>query len=1098
MRNQLFQYLWLVLIINSCVEKEEGLFKLIDSSHSNIEFSNDLIFDKDFNIFKYRNYYNGGGVGLIDFNKDGLLDIYLVANMASNKLFINKGDFKFEDVTETARVGGTQAWSTGVTVADINGDGWPDIYLCNSGDIKGDNKQNELFMNNGDGTFDEQGEAYGLADHGFSIHASFFDYDKDGDLDMYLVNNSYKAIGSFNLMDNQRSVRDPLGGDKLYRNDEGRFIDVSEEAGIFGSEIGFGLGVTVADIDNDGWLDIYVSNDFFDRDYLYINNQNGAFVEKLEEQIKSISAAAMGADIADFDNDGNLEIFVTDMLPPENARLKTVTTFDSWERYLFSVNTGYWHQFTRNVLQYNNGDNTFSEIGRYAGVESSDWSWAPLIFDFQNDGLKDIFISNGIYQDLTNQDFLQLVIGDQVSMRITAGGRVDYETLISYIPSVPIANHAYVNNGDMTFTNRAEDLGLGTVSFSNGAVYGDLDNDGDLDLITNNTNMQLFLYENQTEKFYPENHYLRFILEGEKGNTSAFGTRISVFVHDDIYVLEHLPTRGFQSTIDNRPLMGIGTNTNVDIEVRWPSGKITKLTDIAADQELILRESDGLGDTPPDAPPPGSLYVEMDSTALPAKHIENLFNDFSRDKLIFEMVSTQGPCLCQGDINNDGLDDIFIGGAKGFRGEVYGQDKQGGFEKVDIKVFDRTKISEDVDCTLFDANGDGNLDLYVASGGNEFDPSMPDMNDRLYFGHGNFEFTLVRQTLPAEKFESSSVVEAADFDGDGDIDLFVGIRLKPYFYGEPKNGYILENDGTGTFTNISAAIAPGLENIGMITDAKWTDLDNDKDLDLVIVGEWMPIMIFINNDGTFSYIEDLFQNSNGWWNVIETIDFNGDGYQDIIAGNHGLNTRFKASLERPLKMYVKDFDRNGTTDQIICQYENDKLYPLALKHDMASQMPHINRKYLRYEDYKDQQITDVFSPKELEGATILNAYDLSTSVYLSNGDLTYSKIDLPMQVQFSNTYAISVEDYNGDGLPDILFGGNMYESKPEMGRYDASYGSLLLGDGKGGFSLLPVNESGLKIDRAVREIRKVSTPGGDRIIVANNNDYVQVFSKSIE
>jgi len=1091
-------YLLLTLVASSCGKKEEGLFKLIDPAQSNIEFSNDLVFDPDFNIFKYRNYYNGGGVGLIDFNKDGLLDIYLVANMTPNKLYLNKGNFEFEDVTETAGVGGTHAWSTGVAVADVNADGWPDIYLCNSGDVKGDNKQNELFINNGNGTFDEKAEEYGLADRGFSIHSSFFDYDKDGDLDMYLVNNSFKAIGSFNLSVNQRSVRDTLGGDKLFRNEGGKFVDVSEEAGIYGSEIGFGLGVTIADVNNDGWLDIYISNDFFDRDYLYINNQKGGFVEKLEEQIKSLSAAAMGADIADLNNDGHLEIFVTDMLPPNNARIKTVTTFDSWERYMLSVNNGYWFQFIRNTLQYNNGDNTFSEVGRYSGVEASDWSWGALIFDFQNDGLKDIFISNGIYRDLTNQDFLQFVTQDKVSRRITVGGIVDYETLISYIPSVPVPNHAYINNGDLTFTNLSVDIGLGTVSFSNGAAYGDLDNDGDMDLVINNTNMSFFLYENQAEKYYPENHYIRFILKGEDGNTNALGTRISVSIVDKILVLEHLPMRGFQSTIDNRPLMGIGNNTRVNsIEVRWPSGKITKLVDVAADQELTLLESDGLVFTSIDDAPPRGLYVEMDSTDFPAKHTENLFTDFSRDKLIFQMLSSQGPCLCQGDINNDGLDDLFFGGAAGFRGEVYGQNKQGGFEKVDVKVFDRTKISEDVDCALFDANGDGNLDLYVASGGNEFNPYGSEMNDRLYFGHGNFDFSLVRQTLPANKFESSSVIEPADIDGDGDIDLFVGIRLKPYFYGEPNNGYILENDGSGVFTNIATDIAPKMDNIGMITDAKWVDLDNDNDLDLVVVGEWMPISIFINENGKFEYIDGI-PFSNGWWNAVETADLNGDGFTDIIAGNHGLNSRFKASVERPLHMYVKDFDRNGTTDQIICQYEDDKLYPLPLKHDLASQMPHISRKYQYYEDYMDKQITDVFSPQELESATLLKAYNLSTSVYINNGDLTYSKIDLPMQVQFSTTYAISVDDYNGDKLPDILFGGNMYESKPEMGRYDASYGSLLLGNGKGGFRLMPVIESGLKIDGPVREIRKVSTPHGDRIVVANNNDYAQIFRRSFE
>jgi len=583
-------------------------------------------------------------------------------------------------------VGDTHAWSTGVTVADVNGDGWPDIYLCNSGDVDGDNNQNELFINDGNGSFDEMAEMYGLADRGLSIHASFFDYDKDGDLDMYLLNNSFKAIGSFDLTVNLRTVRNNRGGDKFFRNEDGKFIDVSEEVGIYGSVIGFGLGVTVADVNNDGWLDIYVSNDFFDRDYLYINDQNGGFIEKLEEQIKSVSAASMGADIADLNNDGHLEIFVTDMLPSENARIKTVTTFDSWERYIHSVNHGYWHQFTRNTLQYNNGDGTFSEIGRYAGLEASDWSWGALIFDFQNDGLKDIFISNGIYQDLTDQDFLKIVTQEQVTKSITAGGKVDYLTLISYIPSVPIPNHGYVNNGDLTFTNYSKELGLSEVSFSNGAAYGDLDNDGDLDLVINNTNMPFFLFENQAEKLHPDNHYLRFILEGEEGNTDALGTRITATVGDNTYVLEQLPTRGFQSSMDNRPLMGIGNNTVVEtVEIRWPSGKITRLIDVKADQELTLEESDGMEitNTQEDALY-RSLYIEMDSIDFPAsRHTENQFTDFNRDRLIFQMLSSQGPCLCQGDINNDGLEDIFIGGAAGFRGDIYSQNKNGGFRKTD-------------------------------------------------------------------------------------------------------------------------------------------------------------------------------------------------------------------------------------------------------------------------------------------------------------------------------------------------------------------------------------------------------------------------------
>jgi hypothetical protein len=1098
MNKALFIYILPAFLFWACDHSEKTLFRLIESNHTNIDFSNDLTFSQDFNIFKYRNYYNGGGIGLIDFNNDNLPDIYMVANMGPNKLFKNEGGFKFADVTETAGVSGTHAWCTGVTVADVNADGWPDIYICNSGDVPGDNKQNELFINNGDGTFSEKGEEYGLANRGFSIHAAFFDYDKDGDLDMYLVNNSYKAIGSFNLVDNKRWERDSNGGDKLFRNDNGFFIDVSEETGIYGSVIGFGLGVTIADINNDNWLDIYISNDFFERDYLYINNHQGGFEEKLEDHIKSISAAAMGADIGDLNNDGYLEIFVTDMLPYVNERIKTVTTFDSWERYQFGFENDYWHQFTRNVLQYNNGDNTFSEIGRLAGVEASDWSWAPLIFDLQNDGLKDIFISNGITQDLTNQDFLQYVTQDEITMQITAGGRVDYETLISYIPSVAIPNHAFVNKGDFTFTNKSKELGLDQLSFSNGAVYGDLDNDGDLDIVINNANMPMFLYENRTETFFPENHYLRFILKGENGNTNAFGTRIKAFADNKTFMVEHLPTRGFQSSIDNRPLLGLGKHNVVDLEINWPSGKQTILKQVAANQELVLNESDGRIAEAVEQVQTNPLYVELDTAAFPARHTENQFNDFARDKLIFEMLSTQGPCMCKGDINKDGLEDIFFGGAMNFQGQLFAQTKEGRFEKIDNSVFDRTMISEDIDCALFDANGDGNLDLYVASGGNEYNPSVPAMNDRLYFGNGKFGFTLVRQNLPAGKFESSSVVKPVDFDGDNDIDLFVGIFIKPYFLGEPCNGYILENDGSGNFKNVSAEIAPDLEKLGMITDAAWTDLENDGDLDLVVVGKWMPVTVFLNKNGKFEMNNDIFPNSRGWWNTVEIADLNNDGLKDVVAGNHGLNTRFRTSPEKPLHMFVKDFDRNGTTEQIICQYEGSKLYTLALKHDMAMQMPHINAKYPRYEDYKDQQITDVFSSEELKDATALTAEELATVVYLSKGDLTYYKAKLPFQVQFSSTYAILVKDFNDDKNPDILLGGNMYESKPEVGIYDASYGVLLLGDGEGEFDFMPVIESGIKIDRAVRKILQVQSPPAGKIIVANNNDKAQIFQKRTE
>ncbi|MDH5610785.1 MAG: CRTAC1 family protein, partial [Cyclobacteriaceae bacterium] len=581
--------LWLM----ACETTPIKQFAWIDPSQSGMDFSNVLPYDEDFNIFKYRNFYNGGGVALIDYDNDQLLDIYLISNTSENKLFKNLGGFRFEDVTKVAGVMGTRAWSTGASVADINGDGWQDIYVCNSGDIKGDNKQNELFINNGDGTFSEQAEAYGLADRGFSTHAAFFDYDKDGDLDMYLLNNSYQAIGSFNLRRNERPKRDSIGGDKLYRNEGQQFTDISAEAGIYGSVIGFGLGVTVGDVDKDGWLDIYVSNDFFERDYLYINNHQGGFSEVLEARIKSTSAASMGADMADLNNDSYPEIFVTDMLPATNERVKTVTTFDSWDRYMYGVENGYWHQFTRNTLQLNNADGTFSEIGRFAGVEASDWSWGALIFDFQNDGKKDIFIANGIYQDLTNQDFLRFVTEEETANKVVTGQGVDYKKLISYIPSVPVSNHAYVNTGTMKFENQADLLGLDRESFSSGSAYGDLDNDGDLDLVVNNTNMPFFLYENKNERVHPDNHFIRFVLKGAGANTSAFGAKIMVYDKGNAYYVEQLPIRGFQSTVDFRPLIGVGTSQVVDsITVVWPSDKITQLYGVGTDTTLVLDEKD--------------------------------------------------------------------------------------------------------------------------------------------------------------------------------------------------------------------------------------------------------------------------------------------------------------------------------------------------------------------------------------------------------------------------------------------------------------------------------------------------------------------------
>ncbi len=1076
---------FLILIsFASCKENSsKDLFTLKDNTAIGAVFSNDLVYDNDFNVYKYRNFYNGGGVSLGDINNDGLVDVYLVANQSSNKLFLNKGNWKFEDITKSAGVAGDRAWSTGVTMVDINADGLLDIYLCNSGDVAGDNKENELFINQGNNTFKESAAAYNLNDKGYSTHASFFDYDKDGDLDLYILNNSFQAIGSFNLKKNERPQRDELGGDKLMRNDNGKFVDVSEAAGIYGSVIGFGLGITVGDVNNDNWEDIFISNDFFERDYLYLNNQDGTFTEDLVNQMPSISGASMGADIGDINNDGYNEIFVTEMLPFDYERLKTVTTFDSWNRYQYSVDNGYHHQYTRNFLHLNNGNSTFSDISRFSGVDASDWSWGALFFDMNNDGNKDLYIANGIYKDLTNQDYLQYISSESVMKSIISDKGVDYKELIDIIPSNKIANHAYINKGNLGFS-KYDGSGLQTEGFSNGSAYGDLDNDGDMDLVVNNVNMQAFFYENHTNT-NTTNNYLKFNLKGNAKNTFGIGAKIKITAGDKSFYIEHQPTRGFQSSIDFRPNIGLGDAKEVDVEVTWSSGKKTRLSNVKTNQELNISEAESKAIALSVAANTSKQFKEL-PTQIDFKHAENRFVDFNKEPLNYHMLSTQGPCVSYGDLDGDGEKDLVIPGPRNSITKIYFS-KNGKLVAADTNpAFEKSKDAEHTECEIFDVDNDGDLDLYLASGGSEMSRFSGLLNDQLFINDGKGNFSASKNPLPfANELINTGAICHGDIDQDGDEDIFLGARAANNSYGKPVSGYIFENDGQGNYVNSTEKKCPQLLEIGLITDATFVDLDNDNQLDLVVVGEFMNISIFKNSNGSFQLIETP-DGWSGWWNTIEAVDIDNDGDQDLVIGNHGLNSRFEASIEHPIKMFFEDFDGNGFGEGIMTMNRLDgKDYPVALRHSLTARMPVLKKKYPDFDLFKSATINDMFSPESLEAASKSKVDELRSIVLKNNGSFSFEKIVLPERAQFSPVYAMTEMDLNKDGYADLILGGNLYKVQPEMGRYDASYGVVLINDQKGNF-IDRTLDYGFSVRGEVRDF----VVDGNILHVFRNNDVV--------
>ena len=1095
------------------------LFTRLPSTYTGVSFENRLTESREQNVFTYRNFYNGGGVAIGDLTGDSLPEVVLTSNQDGARVYLNLGSFRFRDITKPSGLETDKgSWTTGVVLADVNGDGRLDIYVCRAGSGDPRSRSNQLWINEGnagDSTprFKEMAHEYGVADEGYTTHAAFVDYDRDGDLDLFIINNSPRPVSSF-ANRNLRNVRHPYGGHKLYRNNGGKFVDVSARAGIFGSEVGFGLGIAMGDVNRDGWPDIYVSNDFFERDYLYLNNGDGTFVESLEKEMPYSSYFSMGLDIADIDNDGWPDIYTTDMLPDDEARLKTTTSFDSWEIYQAKVRTGYGHQFMRNMLQRNNGDGTFSDIGQMAGVSRTDWSWSALISDFDLDGNKDIYVTNGLLRDVTSQDYIAFLANNKTmeDARSAGAGKVDFMKLINAMSSTKLGDFAFRNHGGWSFSSEAKAWGLDTPSISSGAAYGDLDGDGAPDLVVNNVNDPVFIYRNNARTLDKDNRYLQVRLDGEGKNRYAVGARVTLYGGGQQFVQELEPSRGFQSSVDYVLTFGVGACLTIDtLRVEWPDGRETVLNQVSTDKRITVRQAEaakGKGIQPPGQYPAVSassassqfpLLVDVtDQVGLTWTHHENQFADFDRERLMPRMVSTEGPALAVGDVNGDGLDDIFFGGAKDQPSALYIQQPEGRFTpSASNGVFAADSASEDVAAVFFDANGDRHPDLYVVSGGNEFSELAPALQDRLYLNDGRGQFRKAEGSLPADGISGSHVV-AEDYDGDGDIDLFVGGRVVPWRYGASPQSVLLQNDGRGHFTDVTPQLAPQLARVGMVTDAVWRDVDGDRRKDLVVVGEWMPIAIFHNAGG--GHLTPLtaagLEHSAGWWNRIVAGDFTGDGKVDFIVGNAGLNSRCHASATEPVTMYAKDFDRNGYAEQIVSCYNHGVSYPLVLRDDLLKTLPMLAARYANYKDYATQTVADMFPKSELADATFKSAETFATTLVRNDGGGKFTLIPLPREAQLAPVYGILPQDVDGDGVTDLTVGGNLDEVRIDLGAMHASYGLVLKGDGRGTFTPLPATKSGFRVPGQTRDIQRVRTRNGALYVVARNNDRPLVFREA--
>jgi len=1092
----------ILFLIFSCKSREKEkneLFSLVSPAITNVDFVNQLTENEQFNIIQYLYFNNGAGVAAGDINNDGLADLYFTSNQNPNKLYLNKGNLKFEDITDAAGVAGSGDWKTGVTMADVNGDGFLDIYVCLVGNYKVVHGKNQLFINKGDLTFKDEASEYGLDFQGFSTQAAFFDYDMDGDLDMYLLNHSVHTSRSYGAV-SLRFDHDSLAGDRLYRNDEvdGRrfFHDVTTQAGIYNSQIGYGLGVNISDINNDGYPDIYIDNDFHENDYLYINNGNGTFSERLTEFIQHTSRSSMGNDIGDINNDGLLDIMVLDMLPEEEKIRKQSGGEDDYELYRLKLEYGYGYQFVRNTLQLNLGGGMFSEIGRLAGVYATDWSWSPLFCDVDNDGWKDLFITNGIYRRANDLDYVKFLTKNSF-FTLEENKNAPDKVLYDKMPLYPYFNYIYKNNGNLTFTNMAKEWGFNTRSYSNGSAYADLDNDGDLDLIVNNINEPAYIYRNNASSQY-DNHFLSVVLKGEGLNTRGIGTRATVYCVGQKQVAEQFPARGFMSSVSDVLHFGMGSAEVVDsILVRWPDLSEQMIKDVPVDKVITLEMKNAgkpvIGNVKDNENM--KLFSQTRLPGLEYRHQEDPYNDFKRERLIPHSLLAEGPALTVGDLNGDGMEDLFVGGANGQPSGIFIQQNDGTFKPLIVPVFIKDLYSEDVDAAAFDADGDGDLDLYIVRGGNSVTVGNPLLEDMLLINNGNGEFNECEKGSLPFTANNGSCVRPCDFDSDGDLDLFVGSRSIPGIYGLSPNQLLLENDGHGHFKDVTDKRMKRQKKIGMVTDACWVDFDQDGDKDLILVGEWMKVCILMNNKGFFTDVtrKSGMAETSGWWNCIRAADVDGDGDLDLIGGNLGLNSILKASVKEPVKMYLNDFDDNGSLDHVICTYQDGISYPVASLDEMISQMPFLGKKFTSYSDFGGKTAKDIFGKKTLNHSILKSAVLFESCLFLNNGDGTFEINKLPMMAQFSPVRDILVRDLDMDGKMDLVLAGNDYTVRPSMGRYDASYGWCLLGDTNNRYNALMPTMSGLKITGDARKILPIKVSGKQYLIAAVNDGDLQIF-----